>query len=75
MAAIIHNTSPRTTPDRDQDYDTQNAHLRSEISNLEKKVQQMQSLLNEHKNCTKYPYIPPQLDSKATKASTLECPA
>lgn len=77
IAAITYDTStrPRTTPGRDQDYDIQNAHLRSEISNLKKKVQQMQSLLNDHKNCAKYSNHSPQLDSKATKASPLECPA
>jgi hypothetical protein len=75
MAAITHNTSPRTTPGRDQDYDIQNAHLRLQISQLNKEVQQMKSLLNNHKNCAKYPYNPPRLDAKVAKDTSLECPA
>ncbi|KAF4455595.1 hypothetical protein F53441_2119 [Fusarium austroafricanum] len=73
-------TSPTTatdhaTPPHDRDYGTENAELRSKISLLQKEIQEIQSLLDGHKNCSKCPQNSSTLDSKAPKTTAINVPA
>ncbi|KAH7492711.1 hypothetical protein FOMA001_g1887 [Fusarium oxysporum f. sp. matthiolae] len=64
-----------TSTARGQDYKTQNAVLKSKISSLQCEIQEIRSLLESHKHCSKNPQTTTTaLDSKAEEAASLKCP-
>lgn len=73
---MAHQADHATSTARSQDYKTENAALKSKITSLRCEIQEMQSLLDNHKDCSKYPQTATTaLDSKAEEAASLKCPA
>ncbi|EWG36048.1 hypothetical protein FVEG_14608 [Fusarium verticillioides 7600] len=65
-----------TSTARSQDYKTENEALKSKITALQCEIQEIQSLLDNHKDCSKYPQTTvTALNSKAEEAASLKCPA
>ncbi|KAF5021963.1 hypothetical protein F66182_6003 [Fusarium sp. NRRL 66182] len=78
MAAIVGDSDNSSTSTPDQDFETENALLMDKISSLKSEIEHMQSLLDNHKNCTKYSQPASSLawlDSKAEKAQSIQHPA
>jgi hypothetical protein len=67
--------SDHTTSTTSQDYEAANEELKCKIRYLNSEIQIMQSLLENHKNCSKYQQNSSSLNSKVSKTQTVKCPA
>lgn len=75
MAYTSNDSDHTTSTTRDQDYETENEELKSKIRYLNSEIQLIQSLLENHKHCTKYRQNTSTMDSKTAKTQSVKCPA